>query len=266
MTPRIRQHFLPHREHIIVGAGLLGRALASRLSAHGCIVRLQGRYDGAVLASRGGAPKIVWITTKAYDLWTAVEAWIPVLSGGSDVVTLCNGCVWPLAASLQSECVRKGVDVGIFPGMTTMAVAEGNGGGYRLVHSGSVCMGASDDEDHLAVLKRKWIFNVVANSLCAVHCLARNGLLTTVSSQADQGLAEAYRLAGHLWGSVPWTLPEVMSAFWQLVRATQWNENSMARDVRLGRKTENEFLAGQSRGVSLDLPYLKAWAATLDIS
>ena len=45
-------------------------------------------------------------------------------------------------------------------------------------------------------------------------------------------------------GDWPLAREDLYAAMLQLIEATASNENSMARDVRLGRPTESSFLAG----------------------
>jgi 2-dehydropantoate 2-reductase len=101
--------------------------------------------------------------------------------------------------------------------------------------------------DMLQLYRRKWLYNTVINTLCAVMRHPRNGELLNDEPLVGLVFDEAYRLGETLWG--PWAFERkaLYSGVIDLIRATAENENSMARDVRLGRRTESEFLAGLAK-------------------
>jgi ketopantoate reductase len=85
----------------------------------------------------------------------------------------------------------------------------------------------------------------VLNTLSGANRLPSNGDAAKLFAQDLERLAqEVFALSRELWPdwqpswTVLWTKLE------QLIRSTATNENSMARDVRLGRKTEAEVLSG----------------------
>ena len=104
------------------------------------------------------------------------------------------------------------------------------------------------EEHALAAARRKWLFNTVINSLTADLGLARNGDLLAHRSQLEAVFAEAYALGGERFGLWSETRAELLSQLLALVAAAAANENSMARDFRLGRPTESAFLAGLAGG------------------
>jgi len=55
---------------------------------------------------------------------------------------------------------------------------------------------------------------------------------------------EAYQLGEELWGPWSFARSDLFAAMVKLIEDTASNENSMAADVRNGRKTESLFLAG----------------------
>ena len=92
--------------------------------------------------------------------------------------------------------------------------------------------------------RRKWIYNAVINTLTAARGLARNGDLMHDLPTLTSVFNEACDLATAMWGPLPLDRREMFRGLEQLIERTADNENSMARDKRLGRKTESDFLAG----------------------
>ncbi|SMF36188.1 ketopantoate reductase family protein [Pseudobacteriovorax antillogorgiicola] len=92
--------------------------------------------------------------------------------------------------------------------------------------------------------REKWLFNTVMNSLCGKYRLSSNGELKNISTEVDLVYEEAFRLGQDLFG--PWDRPrlDLRQDLFELIDSTSENENSMARDIRLGRKTETSDLAG----------------------
>lgn len=82
------------------------------------------------------------------------------------------------------------------------------------------------------------------NTLCVVGRLPRNGALLKDLPTLTRTFDEAYALGESLWG--PWAEDRktLEQGVLSLIRNRSAHENSMARDVRLGRKTESLFLAG----------------------
>ena len=95
-----------------------------------------------------------------------------------------------------------------------------------------------------ALHHRKWLFNTVINSLAAARRLPRNGDILADMPMLTAVFNEAWDLGASLWGQWPWQRHEVYLELIKLIESTHENENSMARDVRLGRRTETDYLAG----------------------
>ena len=93
---------------------------------------------------------------------------------------------------------------------------------------------------------------MVINTLGGAYRLSCNRQVKDHKEEAHVLLNEAWELSKKLFATDDSNLSvESMQAkLWQLVEATAGNENSMAKDVRLGRKTESDFLAG----VAMDKP------------
>jgi ketopantoate reductase len=110
---------------------------------------------------------------------------------------------------------------------------------------------------------QKWIMNAVINSITAAHHLSCNGDLLNHWGEVLEVMQEAVTLASRLWPRFEKelvgesALKKHQQQLLELVRMTVQNENSMARDVRLKRRTESEFLAGLSMRYT-DLPRLRS--------
>ena len=114
-------------------------------------------------------------------------------------------------------------------------------------------------------VRNKWLFNTVINTLCARDRLQTNGELLPRLPEMQAYFAEAWALGMELFQEKwPFSESDVWSGLCKLVDATAANENSMARDVRLGRKTEIDFLAGLARKYGNRFPLLVAAADEID--
>ena len=105
----------------------------------------------------------------------------------------------------------------------------------------------------------KWILNVVINSLCGAYKLKSNSELTLHASEVSDVLSETLKLSQLLWPKLNCRIEfqSALTRIWDVVKHTGMNENSMARDIRLGRKTESDFLAGVAQNFD-GFPLLQA--------
>lgn len=264
---------------LIIGNGAIGAAVGAELGRLGVRPRFIGRQgpiafkakvEGAATpqldcpapsAAEIGAAAIVFVAVRAFDL-EAAFAWTSQLGEGVPVVPLANGATWDIVKKAaqrrpelrwrlgfctlgvsvlgdQSYAIRSktgGVAFGpLQPGSEPVAVERQlvDGNGLFRWHTAIA---------HLA--RRKWLYNTVINSLTATRRLPKNGDLLGDLSLLSSVFAEALQLSHELWGPLPMTKEELFQGLQQLLEATESNENSMARDVRLGRPTESAFLAG----------------------
>jgi 2-dehydropantoate 2-reductase len=262
----------------IWGAGAVGHMLAYLLS-HYCQVRLQmvGRQGPQSLASElfwGDLsaqlnipkidplePELVLVALKAYDLYEALAKHLPTLQPGTVVVLLSNGYIEPVIAPLRNQYPdliwRKGI--------VTKGIKLDGQGRFRMGPEGHVIWGGKTAAtpvetycfDQLAsygwswsssacdLRRSKWFFNSVLNTLCAVYRLPRNGDALDLFEADLEALAkEAYALGQELWPDWDFSWDFLWWELRRLIQMTAENENSMARDFRLGRRTEAESLSG----------------------
>ena len=95
--------------------------------------------------------------------------------------------------------------------------------------------------------RRKWLLNTVINTLAAARHLPCNGDILADLPMLAAVFTEAWDLGQTLWGIWPMTKDEAYQVLLRLIDTTANNENSMARDVRLGRRTESDYLAGLAK-------------------
>lgn len=237
----------PQRSNII-GMGALGQALRPLIPE-----------DAAV----------VFFCVKAFDLKSALLDQAGKWPMGVPFVTLSNGFLGDILSEVLPALGARPLRLG----MTTMGAAFDSQGLLKVYQEGSqTCWGhwgeangapVSEAEAELCkknnwqwmsdvrpMLRRKWIFNTTLNTLCGALRLANNGNLLNHKALANDVLHEAFQLSAELWPEVELNENEnqLKDQLWRLVELTSKNENSLMRDVRLGRRTESAFLAGQAAG------------------
>ncbi len=255
----------------IIGAGALGKMLAHLLTQAGFSARLYGRRglfrEPTTIVEAGREYPLLWkeeasgealltlITTKAYDLLGALEG--GGYSQNVPLVLLCNGYIEPLIKTFRSShphlTIRKGL-------VTRGAKPDGDD---RLVLSakGEVSWGAESgdltpieqeifakvssikyDQAVCRSRKIKWYCNTVLNTLAGAYRLPSNG---AALSHPDYPIlnAEVFALMSELWPGEFQDASAMRSLLDELIKMTEANENSMAVDVRLGRRTEIEVLS-----------------------
>jgi ketopantoate reductase len=96
----------------------------------------------------------------------------------------------------------------------------------------------------------KWLYNTVINTVCAAYSLSNNGQTLEKIPLMREMTKEAYRLGNELWGNWGISEEKVFDDLIALVTSSASNENSMARDIRMHKRTETDWLAGVARGKS----------------
>ncbi|NRA45187.1 MAG: ketopantoate reductase family protein [Oligoflexales bacterium] len=211
--------------------------------------------------------KIVFITVKAYDLQGALDRYLSYVPRAIPVVILSNGAIEDLVYNMAKKhehfLWRMGVCTfgvsHISTGIYALKSKEGKAiwGSVQLNRASVTSPSTFEVElfntdrneffqwsdGIVPVVRKKWLFNVVINSLCAANELSRNGELLADMKQLRQVFEEGFRLGYELWGNWPEGKERYFVDLVSLISSTSENENSMAKDVRAGGRTENEFLA-----------------------
>ena len=216
--------------------------------------------------------KIVFVALKAYDLMGAMNRYLTYIPSGIPVITLCNGAIEDLVAELSVNYNQYMWRIGI----CTFGVSQLSNEIYALKSKGGQALWGGVpsqkrshnqlqdieieifekdkneffmwDDGIIVNVRKKWLFNVVINSLCAAKEFPNNGELLKDMKTLSLVYEEAFRLGKELWDSWNFNYDNLYVDLVSLISATSQNENSMARDVRMGRKTENAFLAQLSEG------------------
>lgn len=261
----------------IVGPGAVGHMLSFFIQKHAQLpVQMIGRRGSQELLA-----EIFWdntwhelrveqseqlcdllmVVVKSYDLAAALRGALPRLKAGGVVLLLGNGYLAPLLEPWQAErpelTWRKGT--------VTRGVRLEAPGRFVLSAAGQVVWGSESAQlplereifTRLAAFdfrwepkicdlrKEKWFYNTVLNTLAGVYHLPRNGDALKLFAQELEILAqESFALGKELWPTWSASYPRLWNGLLHLIRATENNENSMARDVRLGRRTEAAVLSG----------------------
>jgi len=229
---------------------------------------------------------LVLFSVKAYDLARSLEDVAGELSDGCVCVVCCNGYVIDIVKQAQKHWPK----LVWRHGYTTMAVSCDHSSGcfIRVDQGGKLFWGALDreqdadlgpmeklvfsrlaeqfvwQEELYSGLAKKWLFNVVINTMCAAYHLGYNGKLLERLVELQAVFAEAYELTSQLWGEN--TLKEsgdvLFAQMLELIERTSMNENSMALDHRCGRKLEHPYLAGKASSLER-FPHLNALSKRL---
>lgn len=275
------------RVFIIIGNGALGTGVAALLQTLGMIPRFLSRQGAcSVRATIENAPdgifdlflpelspheayaaSAVLVAVKAYQLKGALRQHLPDLPKSLPIVSIGNGAIDEDLKEIASQFPERKFRWGT----TNLAVTRL---GERLFSfrnpNASIAWGPlvpSIDEPEkgerlllevapnifhwefnpLKTARKKWLFNTVLNTLAGADQAPTNASILLHRSRLELIFREAYQLGETHWG--PWEEPsaDLLGKLVHLIELTADNENSMAQDVRLGRRTESAYLAGISR-------------------
>jgi ketopantoate reductase len=236
------------------------------------VANIQSEGDGPTLHLTFEKPtreqvataRAVFVAVKAYHLEAALEQHVGYLPPRIPIISVGNGAVEKVLMNFSERHERWPVRLGI----TTLAVSRLGNESFALrsvndrIQWGPLSPPLDPPtaaealllqrgkpffhwyEDPFPLYRKKWLFNSVLNSLAATRRASSNGELLADKLNLQCVFAEAYALGTMHWG--PWDEPAeiVFEELVDLIRKTEANENSMARDIRLGRETETKFLAG----------------------
>ncbi len=201
------------------------------------------------------------VVVKSYDLLVALENSLPRLKAGGVLVLLGNGYL----EALVSELRQGQTQVLWRKGLVTRGVRLEGEKRFVLSSEGKILWGGRDPvhpleqnlfdalqsfgfgwaQDACELRREKWFFNTVLNTLTGVYHLPSNGDALRLFAQELEVLAEeVFALGQELWPDWTKSWDQLWIRLLQLIKATENNENSMARDVRLGRRTEAAVLSG----------------------
>lgn len=268
------------RRAAIIGNGAIGTLLAAALEERGFQTSFVGRQGPLPWTARlilpSGEERLVcakvadtaalracelaFVAVKAFDLAAGLRQ-ARALAPEAVLIPVANGFVEEevrAAGGTRLGFVTFGVSA-LEPGRYALRAKEGEiafgplDGGAKsaaeaalTAHPGAVARFCWH-ESIIKLARRKWLFNVVINSLAATRRLPRNGDLLGDIPMLAAVFEEAWRLGAERLGPWAFAKDEAFQALEALLVATQDNENSMARDVRLGRPTESAYLAGLAR-------------------
>ena len=246
--------------------------MAHQVSAKGVVgLGALGRAIDRLLPNKKNIP-VVFFTVKAFDLRRALLEQNDQWPETTPFITLCNGYIWTIINDFQSKLTHRPIRVG----MTTIGSTIKPGGDIQVFLDGTttawghwptsassvtspspeelICLknfpNGTWQDDIRPMIRKKWILNAAINSVAAAHRLSKNGLLTAHGQELENILVESIELSEKLWQDLPWepgAKESIPGQLWNVVEATSGNQNSMARDMILGRQTESDFLAGMAR-------------------
>jgi ketopantoate reductase len=241
-----------------LGIQLIGRKGLVRLDT---TVRCREQDQRLRLDVIPGTPHLLFLCVKSYDLNAALETHLPVLPASCPIVCLGNGYLEPLLAPWRERfpgriwrkgIVTRGVRWDDQQRLTVSALGEVVWGAdssptfleQRITHH-LAADGLRWSAASCELRREKWFFNTVLNTIAGAYRLPSNGDAVRLFAHDLERLAqEVFALSREIWPdwrpswTVLWTKLE------QLIKTTASNENSMARDVRIGRKTEADVLSG----------------------
>ena len=226
------------------------------------------------LPSARMAPDLFIITVKSFQLEDALDR-ILKSKNKNPIWVLCNGL------TLEIERNNKFNPLLIRRGSVTFGSKIVEGGGIHLTLSTQNLMVGpthehptplSDFEINLInqmkpygwyysepinpVINKKWLFNTALNCLCGIRRLENNNKSLEYIDELKSIFEEAFALGIEQFGSWNEEKEQLWNELLELIKKTGSNENSMARDVRLKKKTEIEYLAGFARTSPVKYPIL----------
>jgi ketopantoate reductase len=216
---------------------------------------------------------IAFFATKAFDLEGSIRRLAKFLPLECPIIPVSNGYTEPSLRALSKETANRAwrngfCTIGVSQISDSSYEIRSNRGGvvFGPLHSGETKFEISSAEKELLSLDKgeffiwadpissaqhlKWLYNTVINTVCGAYSLANNGQTLEKIPLMRDLTKEAYRLGIELWGNWGISEEKVFDDLIALVTSTSTNENSMARDIRLHKRTESEWLAGVARGKS----------------
>ena len=233
--------------------------------------------------------KLLFITVPVYQLEPVMNQIAPQLPPGSVVVSLCNGRCDPILWRVQSTYnhlqVRQGVAFYNCTPRSTYELVCSNTGYvvWGPMDNSSPCpicpieaelertdkeyvqAVAVDDSPFLryaadvtAFYHNKWIINTTINTLAGAYSLygGRQVVSQLKPTILHQTFAEAYALGQKIWGQLQVSPHHLNQFMLTMLHEFGDTEISMHRHLRLGKRTESAYLAGQALTWPQEFPWL----------
>lgn len=221
------------------------------------------------------AISLVFFATKAFDLEGAVRRIVKYLPPECSIIPISNGYTEP-----QIKGVSKEIPGRLWRnGFCSFASSQTSESSYELRSTkGGVVFGplgvkSMEARQHPSPIEQdflnrdggefftwadpvapsqhlKWFYNTVINTVCASYKLSNNGQALEKIPLMRELSSEAFKLGIEIWGQWSVTEEKIFENLIALITSSAANENSMARDVRLQKRTESEWLAGIAKGRS----------------
>lgn len=275
---------------MIVGGGAIGVGLAAKLEKANINPLIVGRSgpikhnprvklidSKSIWEYRGtqfqpNQADIVFFTTKSFDLEFAINQWVPLIHIKKPLIFLCNGFIEKTIQTTHTNFpehkIRQGIasfgskfDESSECFITTHGqVIWGSQTEDYTIEEKSICSAdilIANDIDK--VIRRKWLANMVLNTICAAYKLQKNKDIFDHPKAVEKLISESIALGKKLWPN-SWDIEE-----WEgkklvldITNKTATNLNSMAADIFSGRKTEVEYLSGLAKeyGGAREFPLL----------
>jgi ketopantoate reductase len=198
---------------------------------------------------------------KAFDLVGAIDRYLPYLKKHIPIIVIAPGIfgdllerlnrkhpeyIWRLGYPLFHTVTKS---QGVFTQETRGPLVWGGLGKNFPPPSGIESELLKDrnsflwDPTILFNIRKKWLFDLVMNSLCAGEDLNRLVLLLNDVKSLRQTFEEGYRLSSELWGHFDQTAESLFYDLVSFITSHGQKENPMYRSIRLGESTENMFYA-----------------------
>lgn len=211
----------------------------------------------------------VFLATKAYDLIQAYESISHLIKRDTVIVILANGYYLKELEPTIKKSNSKNWRLGI----CTTGVKLSSDHLYMTQDSGQIIWGPynretkefTENELNLCArvnkfklnleirssLAKKFLFNCTINTICGALKLSKNLDLLDHIPLVKLVYDESLKLTNQVYGSPTFDAEATYSEMIQLIKNTGENENSMAADIRLKKKTEIGYLSGLANPAEL---------------
>lgn len=264
----------------IVGVGAIGTYIAAKLQESGMGLLLLGRQDGndrstrlynrsggetLLTSSRGIGPgdcSIAIFALKAYDLEGALRQYRDILTPCTHWLVLSNGYVEPVLRGFLDIQTH----IRLYQGVATVGVRQVAPRAYEQTSRfsriewgpfmGRCSCGIAPEmqrilstdpfkycEEIEGSVQKKWLINMVLNTICAALMLKKNGDILSHQELLGQVFAESFTLGQRLWPRFPFNEEKLFKELREIIVHVRDNQNSMVVDLNSNRKTEIDFLS-----------------------